>query len=165
MTIGDEVNRSNNFYPQTPLTLGVKRSKFTFLEQYYVAYQIKGNHECSNMVAYILPTDPTPPLWVGVKRSNSTFSEHGHVANQIKGNHECSNIVANILPADTPHPGDGVNSSNVNFFRTWSCSGLEIFFWTYSSCGASGLNFSLVLTPVGLVLKSVILKETKHIIQ
>ena len=36
-------------------------------------------------------------------------------------------------------------------------------FWTY--CGASGLNFSLVLTPVELVLKSGILKETKHIFQ
>ena len=44
-------------------------------------------------------------------------------------------------------------------------SGLEIFFWTYSSCGASGLNFSLVLTPIELVLKCSILKETKHIIQ
>ena len=44
-------------------------------------------------------------------------------------------------------------------------SGLEISFWTYLSCGASGLNFSLVLTPVELVLKSGILKETKHIIQ
>ena len=38
-------------------------------------------------------------------------------------------------------------------------------FGTYSSCGASGLNFSLVLTPDELVLKSGILKETKHIIQ
>ena len=44
-------------------------------------------------------------------------------------------------------------------------SGLENIFWTYSSCGASGLNFSLVLTLVELVLKSGILKETKHIIQ
>ena len=33
-------------------------------------------------------------------------------------------------------------------------TGLEIFVWAYSSCGASGLNFSLVLTPVELVLKS-----------
>ena len=31
-------------------------------------------------------------------------------------------------------------------------SGLENIFGTYSSCGASGLNFSLVLTPVALVL-------------
>ena len=44
-------------------------------------------------------------------------------------------------------------------------SGLEKFFWTYSSCRASGLIFSLVLTPVELVLRSGILKETKHIIQ
>ena len=44
-------------------------------------------------------------------------------------------------------------------------SGLENLFLTYSSCGASGLNFSLVLTSVELVLKSGILKETKHIIQ
>ena len=43
--------------------------------------------------------------------------------------------------------------------------GPEKIFWTYSSCGASGLNFSLVLTPVELVLKSGILKETKNIIQ
>ena len=41
-------------------------------------------------------------------------------------------------------------------------AGLKKFFGTYSSCGASGLNFSLVLTPVELVLKSGILKETKH---
>ena len=34
-----------------------------------------------------------------------------------------------------------------------SQAGLEIIFGTYSSSGASGLNFSLVLTPVALVLK------------
>ena len=43
--------------------------------------------------------------------------------------------------------------------------GSKFFFLTYSSCGASGINFSLVLTPVELVLKSGILKKTKHIIQ
>ena len=43
-------------------------------------------------------------------------------------------------------------------------SGLEIIFGTYLSCGASGLNFSLVLTPVALVLKlSGILKGYKNI--
>ena len=57
-------------------------------------------------------------------------------------------------------------SSNIAWSEQYaSKSGLETFFWTYSSCGASGLNFSLVLTPVELVLKSDILKETKHIIQ
>ena len=29
---------------------GIKMSKFKFLEQGHVAYQIKGNHGCSNMV-------------------------------------------------------------------------------------------------------------------
>ena len=36
-------------------------------------------------------------------------------------------------------------------------TGLEKIFLTYSSFGASGLNFPLVLTPVELVLKSGIL--------
>ena len=40
----------------------------------------------------------------------------------------------------------------------YTVQGSKNFFWTYSSCGASGLNFSLVLTPVELVLKSGILK-------
>ena len=31
----------------------------TFSEHGHVAYEIKGNHECSNMVANILPADPT----------------------------------------------------------------------------------------------------------
>lgn len=43
-------------------------------------------------------------------------------------------------------------------------AGLKIIFGTYSSCGANGLNFSLVLIPVALFLKkSGILKETKNI--
>ena len=61
----------------------------TFSEHGHVAYQIKENHECSNMVANILPADPPPPtLGMGSIGQNSTFSEHGHVAYQIKGNHE-----------------------------------------------------------------------------
>ena len=82
---------------------GVKRSNSTFSEHGHVAYQIKWNHECSNMVAndlHALPPDPG----VGSKGQNSTLAEQGHVAYQIKGNHECSNMVANILPADPPTP-------------------------------------------------------------
>ena len=48
-----------------------KRSKFNFFINGHVAYQIKGNHECSSMVANILlaePTHPPDPL-IGVKRS------------------------------------------------------------------------------------------------
>ena len=33
----------------------------TFLKHGHVANQIKGNHECSNMVANILPAYPAPP--------------------------------------------------------------------------------------------------------
>ena len=44
-----------------------------------------------------------------------------------------------------------------------SSPGLEIFLRTYSSCGASCKQFSLVLTAGALVLKIWILKETKII--
>ena len=40
----------------------VKGQNSSFLEHGYVAYQIKGNHECTNIEANILPADPlTPP--------------------------------------------------------------------------------------------------------
>ena len=48
--------------PHPPLTLGIKRLNSTFSEQCHVAYKTKGNHECSNMVANILPADPLPSL-------------------------------------------------------------------------------------------------------
>ena len=61
-----------------------------FLKHGHVAYQIKGNLKCSNMVAVFCPqtsTDPslpTPTLGVRSKGQISFFfSEHGHVAYQI----------------------------------------------------------------------------------
>ena len=75
----------------------------TFLEHGHIAHQVKGNHECSNVVANILPAAPPSPN-PGVKMSNLTFAVHGHVAYQIKGNRECSNMAANILPAALPLP-------------------------------------------------------------
>ena len=84
---------------------GVKGKNSTFSEHGHVAYQIKVNHECNNMVAHILPSRPLG--------SNFNISEDGHVAYQIKGNNECSNMVANILPADPtsiPLPTLGVGS-------------------------------------------------------
>ena len=59
---------------------------------------------------------------------------------------------------------DPTQSNNVYGPGARMIAGLD-FLGTYSSCGASGLNFSLVLTSVELVLKSGLLKETKHIIQ
>ena len=90
--------------------MGSKDQDSTFSEHGHAAYQSKENHECSNVVANILPADPHPDP--GVSRSKfmvmlhnklkgitnaATFSEHGHVAYQIKGNHEFSNMVANVF--------------------------------------------------------------------
>ena len=50
----------------------------TVSEYGHVAYHIKGNDACSNMVANILPAD-TPT-------NAHIFSESSHVAYQIKGN-------------------------------------------------------------------------------
>ena len=72
-----------------PPTLGIRSvgQNSTFSDHGYVTYQIKENHERSNMVANILPAD-TPNPGDGVNSSNLTFSEHGHVTYQFKGNHE-----------------------------------------------------------------------------
>ena len=41
--------------------VGSKGQNGTLSEHCQVAYQIKGNQVCSNMVANILPADPPPP--------------------------------------------------------------------------------------------------------
>ena len=93
----------------------------TFLEQGNVAYQIKGNHECTNMVANILPADPQYPHTLGMRAigQNSSFSECVMLHIIIYWNHKCSNKVAFFLP---PGPPD-LNCQKVkfNFFRTMSC--------------------------------------------
>ena len=52
------------------IRVGVKRSTFNSSEHSHVAYQIKVNYECSNLIANILPVYPCPPQplswpWVG----------------------------------------------------------------------------------------------------
>ena len=88
---------------------GVKGQNSTFSEHGHVAYQIKENQECNNMVANILPADPpthTLTQGMGSIGQNSTFSEHGHVAYQIKGTHEMqqhgSKYFARRSPPHTP---------------------------------------------------------------
>ena len=69
--------------PPPTLGMGSIGQNSTFLEHGHVAYQIKGNHECTNMVANILPAEapPTPvTLGMGSIGKKSTFLEHGHVA-------------------------------------------------------------------------------------
>ena len=49
------------FADPTPPAGGVKGQNSTFSEHGHVTYQSKWNHECSNMVANILPTYIYPP--------------------------------------------------------------------------------------------------------
>ena len=52
----------------------------------HVAYQIKADDFCINMVANILPTDTPWTQGVGSKGQTIYFCERSHVAYQIKGN-------------------------------------------------------------------------------
>ena len=47
--------------PNDPRGMGSKGQNLTFSEHGHVVYQIKGNHEFSNMEAYILHVDPPLP--------------------------------------------------------------------------------------------------------
>ena len=47
--------------------MGSKGQNATFSEHGPVAYQIKGNHKCSNMVSNNLPADPLDPRGQKVK--------------------------------------------------------------------------------------------------
>ena len=66
-------------HPSTDPGDGLKRSIF-FSECGHVVYQLKGNHECSNMVANILAAEPLPDPGMGSMGQNSIFTEYGHVA-------------------------------------------------------------------------------------
>ena len=48
--------------PQRPNGMGSIGQNSTFLQHGPVAYQVKGNHECSNMVAKNLPVNSPMPL-------------------------------------------------------------------------------------------------------
>ena len=107
---------------------GANRLRFNFSEYGHGAYQIKENHECSNMVANILPAYPLPQNpRDGTIGRNSTFSEHGHVAYQIKWNHEMQQQGSKYFVCSSSHThththaADWVNRSKFSLFRAWSC--------------------------------------------
>ena len=62
------------------------RPKLNFSEYGHVAYQIKADDFCSNMVANILTIDIPSTQGVGSKGQIIYFCESSHVAYQIKGN-------------------------------------------------------------------------------
>ena len=57
---------------------GSKGQNSTVLEHGHFAYDIKGDHECSNILVNIMSTDLPPPT-PRVKGSKFNFSEHVHV--------------------------------------------------------------------------------------
>ena len=93
---------------------GQKGHTSTFLEHSQVAYQLKENHKCSNMVANILPAPPPPPpLGMGSVGQNSTFLECGHVAYQIKENQNAANY-RELNPTHPQHLNLGMESMGQN---------------------------------------------------
>ena len=63
---------------------GIKIQNSKFSEHGHVAYQIKGNDDCSNMKAHILFFSRAISPWGWVKGQH--ISESSHVAYQINGN-------------------------------------------------------------------------------
>ena len=120
-------NMVAKFCPQSPLAStplpspppdpegGVNRSKFIFSQHgrvAYFVYQIKGNRECSNMVANFLPAVPPlpahpyplpPTLGVGSTGQNSFFTTWSCCISNNQGNHECSKMVAKFCPHALTH--------------------------------------------------------------
>ena len=62
------------------------RPKLSFLEYGHIAYQIKADNACSNMIANFLPTDSPLTQGVGSKDQTIFFGESSHVAYQIEEN-------------------------------------------------------------------------------
>ena len=79
------------------LGVGSKVQNSTFSEHGHVAYQIKENHKCSNMVTNILLADT---LTLGQIGQNLPFSEHGHIEYQFKGNQKMQQQGSKYLPRD-----------------------------------------------------------------
>ena len=67
------------------LVVGSKGQNSTFSEHGHVAYQIKGNEECSSMQAHILSLHTPSTPGVGSKVKTFFFGEYSHVAYQING--------------------------------------------------------------------------------
>ena len=97
---------------------GVKVQNSTFSEHGHVAYQIKENHECSNMVPNILLAD-TLTLGMGQIGQNLPFPEHGHIEYQFKGNQKMQQQGSKYLPGDAcplaPTLGMGSEGQNSTF--------------------------------------------------
>ena len=94
------------------------RPIFFFLEYGLVAYYVRANHTCSNMVAIFLPADTPSTPGRGSKGQTISFSESSHVAYQKKGNWAQSTMKASMpLFLHTPLT-PGLGSKGLIFFLT-----------------------------------------------
>ena len=85
----------------------VKRSKFHFSEHGDVTYQIKGNHECSNMVTNILQADPHPDPGDGVNGNGQLFQNMVMLHIKLKG--MANSATCKHISCICTHPGLGSN--------------------------------------------------------
>ena len=108
--------------PQSLPTLGMGSTcqNPIFSEHSHIAYQIKGKHNFSMMVANILSTDPQPPPPPLFSLFFQNIVMYYCCIYQIKGNHKCSNMVAE---PQSPHPTPPPPQLEC-FLRCLSVSGL-----------------------------------------
>ena len=90
--------------------MGSKCQNSFFLEHGHVAYQIKGNHGCSNMVENSLAGNPlqTPLLPWGSKGQNQIFTEYDHIILNRFSNSETWQQLFCLHTFSLPHSTLGV---------------------------------------------------------
>ena len=105
--------------PIPPPTMGMESvgQNLTILEHGHVAYQIKGNQDCSNMVANILPTDPTPDNCDGLKFN--FFQSMAMFYNKLKGTEHRAPYKHILSPFTHLQPVGLIKRQNK--IRMWSC--------------------------------------------
>ena len=97
-----------------PWGLGSKGQNSSFSEHGHVAYQIKGNHKCSNMQGHILSLHTLDP-WGGVKGQNNFFLKVVILHIKLKGMEHrapCKHIFCPLTHTLDP----GVESKIKTFF-------------------------------------------------
>ena len=89
--------------------MGSKCQNSIFLEHGHVAYQIKGNHVCINMVETSLAGNPSHPLlpW-GSKGQNQIFTEYDHIILNRFSNSETWQQIFCLHTFSLPHSTLGV---------------------------------------------------------
>ena len=94
------------------------RPKLNFFSKYgHVAYHIKVDDFCSNMIANILPKDTPSTHGMGSKGQTIYFCESSHVAYQITGNGAQSIMKVNMLSLHTQTtPGVGSKGQTIYIF-------------------------------------------------